>query len=196
MRIGIDIDNTLTDVQNELNNAAYEYTLKLGKNLDENINLGEAINNNGNFYREKFKLSYDELKYFLGSIHEEIVNKAKPRKSVVESIKKLKDDGHLIYIVTARDSEFHENPYLLSKNWLDKNNIEYDKLIVNARKKAPVCKEENIDIFIDDQLHNCEEIVQEGIKVIRITNDVNNYKDIVNLSDWDKIYEYISKMEK
>ena len=28
MNIGIDIDNTITEVQQELNNAAYEYALK------------------------------------------------------------------------------------------------------------------------------------------------------------------------
>lgn len=34
MRIGIDIDNTLTEVQEKLNKAAYTYAVSLGKNLD------------------------------------------------------------------------------------------------------------------------------------------------------------------
>lgn len=34
MRIGIDIDNTLTEVQEKLNKAAYAYAVSLGKNLD------------------------------------------------------------------------------------------------------------------------------------------------------------------
>lgn len=47
MRIGIDIDNTITEVQEELNNAAYEYAIKLGKNIKDDKNFFEDIKNNG-----------------------------------------------------------------------------------------------------------------------------------------------------
>lgn len=193
MKIGIDIDNTLTDVQEQLNEAAYNYAIKLGKEIDYSVIL-EDINNNGSFYKEKFKFSYDELKYFLKYIMEEIISRAEPRAGVVETIKKLKKEGHKIYIITARDSEFHDDPYLLSKNWLDKNNIEYDKLIVNAREKAPVCIEENIDLFIDDQLNNCIEITKEGIQTIRISNDKENFASIETVDNWEQIYTYIQKI--
>lgn len=92
----------------------------------------------------------------------------KPRFNAVEAINRLRKEG---IIITTRDSEFHDDLYLLSKNWLDKNNIEYDKLIVNAREKGTVCKNENIDLFIDDQLNNCLDVLKEGIKVIRISNE-------------------------
>lgn len=191
MNIGIDIDNTLTEIQEELNKAAYDYAIKLGKNINNAENQLEDIKNNGDAYKKKFEFTYDELKYFLKDIQEEITNKAEPRLDVVEVIKKLKKNGHKIFIVTARDSEFHDDPYLLSKDWLDKNNIEYDRLIVNAREKAIVCKQENIELFIDDQLNNCLEISRAGIKVIRITDDENSNDQITNLSNWQEIYEFI-----
>lgn len=194
MIIGIDIDNTLTNVQEELNRAAYNYAIKLGKKIDSSV-ISEDINNNGSFYKEKFKFSYEELKFFLKNIQEEIINKAKPRLGVIDTIKELKQKGHKIYIVTARTSEFHDDPYMLSKNWLDKNNIEYDKLIVNARQKAPVCVQENIDLFIDDQLNNCIEISNIGTNTIRISNDKQQYENIVTLKNWNEIYKYIAEME-
>ena len=82
-----------------------------------------------------FQFNYEELKYFLKDIQESITNKAKPRENAVEVINKLKNDGNEIIIITARDSEFHDDPYKYSKDWLDKNNIYYDKLVVNARNK-------------------------------------------------------------
>lgn len=191
MNIGIDIDNTLTEIQEELNNAAYNYAIKLGKDIKDNSNSSEDAKNNGDSYKKKFQFTYEELKYFLKDIQEEITNNALPRKYVVEIIKRLRTEGHKIYIITARDSEFHDNPYLLSKNWLDKNNIEYDKLIVNARDKAPVCVEENIDIFIDDQLNNCLNVAKKGIQTIRISDDNKEYENITTLCDWKQIYEYI-----
>lgn len=195
MKIGIDIDNTITEVQEELNNAAYEYAIKLGKNINNAENFFEDIKNNVDTYKKKFQFSYDELKYFLKNIQEEITNNAVPREKVVEVISKLKKLDHKIYIITARDSEFHDDPYNLSKNWLDKNNIEYDKLIVNAREKAPVCKDEKIDLFIDDQLNNCLDIAKIGIKTIRLSNDKKKYKDIITFENWDEIYNYITEME-
>lgn len=194
MRIGIDIDNTLTNVQEELNEAAYNYAIKLGKEIDSSV-VSEDINNNGSFYEKNFKFSYDELKYFLKEIMEEIVNNAEPRENAVKVIRNLRKEGHKIYIITARDNEFHDDPYILSKIWLDKNKIEYDRLIVNARKKAPVCKQEKIDLFIDDQLHNCINIMKEGIQAIRISDNKKQFEDIKSFDSWNEIYEYIKSME-
>lgn len=197
MNIGIDIDNTITEVEEELNNAAYEYAIKLGKNInDTKGNHFEDKDNSGDSYRNKFHFSYEELKFFLKDIQEEIINKAKPRVNAVEIINKLNEEGHKIIIITARDSEFHDNPYILSKNWLDKNNIKYDKLIVNAREKGIICKKENIDLFIDDKLNNCLDVLKEGIKVIRISNEICNNGNIVNFNNWIQIYEYIGELNE
>lgn len=73
MIIGIDIDNTITEVQDELNSAAYEYAIKLGKDIKNDKNPIEDIKNNGDTYQKKFKFTYEELKYFLKDIQEEII---------------------------------------------------------------------------------------------------------------------------
>ena len=193
MRIGIDIDNTLTDIEDELENAVKIYAKSLGKSeIADYIDLVD--NNDGNIYQARFDFTYDELKYFLKDIQENITINALPRKDVVESIAYLRKKGNKIYIITARDSEFHDNPYKLSKEWLDKNNLEYDKLIVDARDKAKVCLEEKIDIFIDDSLSNCINVSNVGIKTIRISKDTEKQNDFVTLDNWNSIYEYINNL--
>lgn len=195
MKIGIDIDNTLTEVQEELNKAAFEYAISLGKKINNYDNPIEDIKNDGDTYRKKFQFTYEELKYFLKDIQENITNSANPRENAKEAIDKLKEKGHEIYIITARDSEFHDDPYKLSKDWLDKNKIYYDKLIVNAREKSSVCKNEKIDLFIDDQLNNCLSVQNAGIQTIMITNEIYNYDEIKQLKNWNEIYNYINEME-
>lgn len=195
MKIGIDIDNTLTKVQEKLNKAAFDYANSLGKNIkDCNISMKD-INNDGDTYRKKFKFNNEELKYFLKEIQENITNNASPRENAKEVIDKLKNDGHQIYIITARDSEFHDDPYMYSKNWLDKNKIYYDKLIVNARNKKDVCKKVEIDLFIDDQPNNCLQILNAGIKAIMITDNDDNFDGIINLKNWNDIYNFINGLE-
>ena len=49
----------------------------------------EDIKNNGDLYKKKFEFTYEELKYFLKDIQEEIKNKAKPRINAVETINRL-----------------------------------------------------------------------------------------------------------
>ena len=191
MKIGIDIDNTITDIEDELMKSAFNYAKRLNKEINYDYLNSEDKNNDGGIYQKIFNFTYEELKYFLKDIQEEIVNKAVPRKNAINCINKLKEKENEIYIITARDSEFHDDPYKLSKDWLDKNNIKYDKLIVNAREKASICKKENIDIFIDDNINNCIDIANLGIKTIRISEDETNYNNIVNVKTWDEIYNYI-----
>lgn len=193
MIIGIDIDDTLTDIRDEVGAAALKYAQSLNKDIDESKVVWDK-NNNGSSFKERYNLNKEELLYFFRNIQENITKKAKPREGVVEVIKKLREDGHKIYIITARDSEFHEDPFELSKVWLDKNNIEYDKLIVNARDKTKVCREQNVDAFIDDKLSNCLEISNENIITIRITNYIDEHQEIVNKKNWKEIYEYIKQL--
>ena len=195
MRIGIDIDDTLTDVKNELIKAGENYARSLGKDIKVDKNF-EDKNNNGNKWQEMFQFNYDELKYFLKDIQESITNKAKPRENVVEVINKLKNDGNEIIIITARDSEFHDDPYKYSKDWLDKNNIYYDKLVVNARNKEDACIEEKIDLFIDDSESNCLKVNKAGIKTIRVCNEIEeNNSNLIYFNNWNDIYSYIQTIK-
>ena len=116
-------------------------------------------------------------------------SKTETIKNKVKVVKELKD-GNEIIIITARDSEFHDDPYKYSKEWLDKNNIYYDKLVVNKRDKKKACIEENIDLFIDDSESNCLTVESAGIKAIRISNKRSN-NDLATFKTWKDIYHYI-----
>lgn len=189
MRIGIDIDDTMTNIKDKLTTAAIQYAKSLNKNVD-NLNYDIVdIYNNGNIYQKLFDFNYEELKYFLGTIQEEITNNASPRENCSEVIKKLHNDGNEIYIITARDKEFHKDPYSQSKEWLEKNSIYYDKLIVNARNKGNACLENDIDILIDDSISNCLNVSSLGIDTITIGN--NDNKIVKCFDDWNDIYNYV-----
>lgn len=50
MRIGIDIDDTLTDIKEQLTNEAFEYAKMLNKKIaNQNIEISD-IYNDGNIY--------------------------------------------------------------------------------------------------------------------------------------------------
>lgn len=189
MRIGIDIDDTMTDIKDQLTSAAVKYAKSLNKNvIDTNNDIVDTYNN-GNVYQQLFDFNYGELKYFLGTIQEEITDNAIPREDCVSVINQLHKDENEIYVITARDQEFHDDPYLQSKKWLEKNSIYFDKLIVNARDKGIVCVENNIDLLIDDNISNCFNAINLGIDAILIGKEKN--KEIKTFHTWTEIYDYI-----
>ena len=59
MNIGIDIDDTLTDIRDELKLAAEKYANKLGKEIKDNKYVEDQ--NNGNIYQIKYSLLYDKF---------------------------------------------------------------------------------------------------------------------------------------
>lgn len=192
MRIGIDIDDTLTNIKDKLTNAAFEYAKSLNKSIENKCLKINDIYNNGNVYQKIFNFTYEELKYFLGTIQEGITNNAISRPYCVDVIRQLHNEGNEIYIITARDSEFHDDPYLQSEVWLNKNNIYFDKLIVNARDKKQVCLENNIDLLIDDSISNCLNVSSVGIQTLTIGNDKELVNGIRNFDNWQQIYSFIN----
>ena len=51
-------------------------------------------------------------------------------------IKKLKEQGHKIYLITARWDMPNDNIKQITIDWLKENEVEYDELIINASDKS------------------------------------------------------------
>lgn len=196
MNIGIDIDNTLTDIEKDLFDIANKYTKKINPNFEyKNPIKFDGFTNMSTFYINIFGWNTEQVESFFRNERIEVVDKALPRPGVVDVLKKLKDKGNNIYIVTARTDRYDDMPYERAKTWLDKNGIIYDKLIVGATDKVKVCKELGIDVFIDDQLNNCMKISQSGITTIRLTNSKEEYDHVINMSNFTQIFEYICSLK-
>lgn len=192
MKIGIDIDNVISNFDDTLLN---EY-LKHDKELR---NTG-IINKNTYLRNGMFDWSEDEDKIFYTANIERIAKKLKPIKDSSLYINKLKEDGHEIYIITGRDNGEYSNPHQMTVEWLEKYNIIYDKLILtnayNSKEKADICMENGISIMIDDSPRICKEVDKVGIKTLLMDTTYNKQTDtITRVQNWQEIYEYISKFQ-
>ena len=63
----------------------------------------------------------------------EVFENVEVKENVREIISKLRRDGHEVIFITTRDGAFIDDSYTLTKNWLDKNNIEYATELNNYR---------------------------------------------------------------
>ncbi len=194
MKIGIDIDNCISNFDDTL--------LKEYLRHDKELRNTGIINENPEYLRKgMFDWTEQEEKSFYDSNIQNFAQKLKPIEDSPYYIKKLKEDGHEIYIITGRDNGEYTNPIELTKKWLDKYDIVYDRLIfTNAHDKhakTEVCLENNIDLMIEDSISISLDLINNGIKVYTMNTRYNQKeKKLDRVSKWKEIYERISKLSK
>ena len=195
MRIGIDIDNVISNFNEELLNEYLIYDKKLR-------NKG-IINENADYIRRgMFDWSEDEEINFYRSNIERIAKNLKVKDGAKEYIDKLRADGHYICIITGRDNGEYQEPYNMTKKWLDDNFIKYHNLILtNAYKndkhgKTEKCIENNIDIMIDDSVNICRDCIENNITTLLMDTPYNKKVDMPRVYNWEEIYEYISNYKR
>lgn len=192
MRIGIDIDNVISNFNEEL--------LKEYLRHDKELRNTGIVNKNAEYIRRgMFDWTEDEEKTFYKNNIERIVKKLDLKDSAKEYIDKLKNDGNEIYIITGRDNGEYLDPYNMTQEWLNNKNIYYDKLIfTNAYKhdKYSACIENDIDIMIDDSKTMCENCRDNGVKALLMDTPYNKDSDLERVNNWKEFYNYISKLKK
>ena len=191
MRIGVDIDNVIA--------LSDEAILKEFLKHDKEIYEGKGIINEDAPYITigMFSWPQEEVNnYYIEAINK-VVRDIEVVDEVVDSLKELRKRGHEIYIISGRDNKMLPDPYGITKEWLQRNKIEYDKLIltdtVDSSIKAKMCLENDIDIMIDDSVKMLLEVEKAGIKTL-LYNTKYNAKienDLTRIYSWKEIVDYI-----
>ena len=196
MRIGIDIDGVLNSQYNFCIDYGTKFCNELGKYKLENVNVIDTTN--------MFLWGEDIAHQFWDKYREELVVNLTAKKHASEIIKKLKDEGNLIYIITARKNNDEWFPDMLkekveeiTKKWLKENNIYYDIIVFNVNDKGKYCKENNIDIMVEDDPINLKKILG-NTNVIIYDYPYNRNKEFENLKraySWYDVYYKIKCIE-
>ena len=148
-----------------------------------------------------FDWTEEEETSFYNANIEKFAKKLEPIEDSSYYIKKLKEDGHEIYIITGRDNGEYTNPNEVTTQWLDKYNIVYDRLIfTNAydkHAKTEICLENNIDLMIEDSTKISLDLIKNGIKVYTMNTRYNQKEQTLDrVSKWEEIYGKIAKLNK
>ncbi len=191
MKIGIDIDGVLTDIERYIVDYGTKYCYENNITIDiKNVEYDEMKTFNWN-ERQAMKFWNEYL--------EDYVKNCKPRTYAVEVINKLRKNNE-IYLITARNEyglpmEDSKKMPEFTKKWLEDNEIYYDKLVFKPdSEKLEYCLENNIDIMIEDSPNNIKNI-SEKMKVMCYNcmyNEDIEGKNIIRVYSW---YDILSKLE-
>lgn len=154
MRIGIDIDGVLTDFE--------QWQLDYGSKFYLETYHKEIVCNNAYETRTIFDASKEQDDAFWMKCFKDYAQHIPVRPFASEVIRNLHQAGNEIIMITARgDHASHSSTVMsleenkqVTVDWLHHNQIEYDKIIFQANDKLEICKNEKIDVMIDDKPQN------------------------------------------
>ncbi len=195
MNIGIDIDDTISETFEILLPYAQKYTIEeLGKEGTIDFNK-ECVNHY--YIEEMFNWSKEESVRFWNKYIDEILENVNIKVFASDIIKRLKEKGNNIFLITARWNTNENNVENVTIKWLENNNVIYDKLFLNAEanRKVQIVEENNIDIFIDDSFENCKDVSERTkAKVYMMNTRVNEKFSLQNIKrvySWSEIEHLI-----
>lgn len=195
MIIGIDIDDTISDTYGSIFPYAQKYTIE---DLEKEIENNDRFSTNHMYVEAFHKWNEEETREFWDKYYEASLLTVKPKLFAVETIQKLKEQGHKIILITARFPSNKFDVKELTLKWLKDNHIYYDELIINAQDKVEVAKNKGIDLFVDDSIYNCEKMIKAQIKTYMMDSIINlNYenKEIKRIYTWPHLYQEINNYE-
>lgn len=162
MIIGFDIDDTITDTFGIMFGCAQKYTIEELKR-DAKVDFSKDYSNH-NYIQRMHNWSEEETDDFFSKYYKKIIDETRPFPFAVEIINKLKEEGNKIVLISVRWDFNNYNMRKLTEEWLEANNIKYDKLEIGISDKKKVALENNLDIFVDDSFENCKAVSSCGIK--------------------------------
>lgn len=183
MRIGIDIDDTITNTWNDI--IPY-YSREFGVPI-------EVLKKSKPYYESVKDLCTRE-EYFerIKPIYNNVAPMVSLKEDVCEVLNDLRSKGHTITFISSR-GEGYTDAYNLTKEYLNKMGVPYDRLIVGAsRNKDYLCVSEKIDLFIDDSYKHCVNASKLGVRVLMSETDYNKEcLEFPRLKKWKDIYKFI-----
>ena len=193
MRIGVDVDGVIINSDEALRVEAELYDLF---NLRANgVQRKEGII----FAEEMYDWSKQEIKDFVSTRIYEASCEAPFLPGAIKVLKKLKEDGHELILITARGilvPELEEE----AKKRIEDAGLEFTKKYFKQEKKTDIAKLEKIDVMIDDRASICKAMSENGIHGLYL-RDINRPKFQENeyfheVNNWGEIYRFIYNLEK
>lgn len=163
LRVGIDLDGVLYDFA-----ASFRRYLVASGQILEGV-LPDEEPGRWSFY-EDWGFSLDEfIKLCNDGVDAGYVFRGPTRPHAVESVRRIKDMGHSVHIIT--DRKFGSDPVnseIATKHWLDEHGIPYDTLTFSADKTCVPT-----DCFVEDKLENYDALREAGVAAFLVSRPWN-----------------------
>lgn len=190
MKIGIDLDGVVID--SETTFRTYEEIFDINTLKGNNL-----INREEPKFQARYNWTEEQEKEFIEKYFLKVSKESNLMSGFIGAYHLLKQEGHEFVVITARGGfvkEMKDDAIRL----LEENDIKFDKYYWRVEDKLEICKNEKVNIMIDDDWRIIKRLADNQVKTLyfRDTNLMklaeNEY--IKEVNNWGEIYR-ILKME-
>ena len=189
MIIGVDIDNTITHTTEMIMHYAEIYGRERGLNTVPDLRYY--------YLEDALGWSTAEADAFFDKYLARIYYEMKPKDQAAEVLAEL-NKQHEIILITSRNLKFPQVKEA-TISWLKRNNISYDRLILNATSnmhffsKLSIRQEYQVDVMIEDHYEPVSELCPL-LPVIMFEYPYNRHlqaDNIIPVKHWSEVKHWI-----
>ena len=193
MRIGIDLDGVIFDSEKLYRIYSELYDI-------QDLKRNSLIDNKQVKFEKRYSWNQDETNGFVKKYHRKITETANFMPGAKEIIPLLKEEGNTLIIITAR-GKVNKDLVPITMQRLKENNLDiFEKYYWGTENKEEICKQEKMDLMIDDSNINCEKLARDHIHTIYLKDapslDIEENEYLKVLYNWGEIYRYIEQLKQ
>ena len=193
MRIGIDLDGVIFDSEKLYRIYSELYDI-------QDLKKNSLKNNKEIRFQDRYSWSDEETNGFVKKYHRKITEVSNFMPGAKDVISLLKEEGHTLIVITAR-GKLNKDLIPVTIQRLKDNNLDlFEKYYWGTDNKEEICKQEKIDLIIDDTNTNYQKIAKSHIHTIYLKDapsfDIKENEYLKVLYNWGEIYRYINEIEK
>lgn len=190
MKIGIDLDGVVIDSENTF--RTYEEIFDV-----DILGTNNLINRKEPKFQSRYNWTKEEQKEFIKRYFMQVSKESPIMAGFIGVYNLLKKENIEFVVITARGG-FIKEMKDDAERLLNENNIHFDKYYWMQDDKLDICKEENIDLMIDDDYKIVKELADNGIKTLyfrdRGLQILKENEYIKEVNNWGDIYRYIKNL--
>ena len=190
MNIGIDLDGVVFDTETYFRAYADLYDL-------EN-NGGGLIDKSQGKVQNRFAWSKELMDNYLYNYIEPIEEEAPLMPLVKIVLKRLKELGHKLIVISSRGI-IDPNGMKIANRRFKEEGLVFDKILSGQESKLQFCKNENIDVMIDDLYEHIDYLSNNGIKCFYFRSKgmkIVDRNNVIEVDNWAQILKEIIKMNQ
>lgn len=199
MNIAFDVDGVFTDIE--------KFQLQVGSKFFAKKYNQQIVDESGYGIKEVFNCTDNqEIEFWIKNTLK-YLKTVKPRVGTSATLKKLHEEGNKIFIISSRAMTTETNLFgiimrSLIRKWLKDNKIYYDEMIFCSVKNSSIdkmtaCKENNIDIVVEDKKENISEIskIIPTLCFSTKNNELYEENNVYRVNNFDEVYTKIKQLQ-
>lgn len=192
MRIGIDIDNTITRTS--------EIILKYAQCFGRENNLNIVPNQQAYFLEDVLGWPRPVVERFFAGSLLDIYNHVKPQPMAVETMREW-SSRHYLVLITSRQ-KYSPGIEQATREWLARHQVVYHKLIMNTTSnihyssKVGACLDNGVEIMLED-LHDQALELSRWLPVLLFSYPYNEHLQASNVrrvKDWLEVRNIVQNL--